>query len=282
MSNQVSVLRRLMDSVAGLASGSYVPDSPERLAHLIWKGEGVPRVIHQVYGLWEDGPLPTRFRALVAGWKRQHPRWLHVLWDKDQVHALVQRKFPQVWELFRRFPRGAMQAQVASYLILNTFGGVYADIDAGPVGSLDRLLEEHPKARAFVPVEAVLTPQEADRRGQEHPIREGQPEHPMRLGNHFLIFPPGHGILAEIVGRVMERSIETVTEDDYDVEYITGSDALTQAVHDHKDRFPDLVLLPRRTADRYLSHRGRGEWRRLRDNLEWVVPGVPRPRPRRP
>jgi mannosyltransferase OCH1-like enzyme len=55
----------------------------------------------------------------VAGWKRRHP---DVLWDKDQVHALVQRKFAQVWELFRCFPRGGMQAHVASYLVLNTFG----------------------------------------------------------------------------------------------------------------------------------------------------------------
>lgn len=86
----------------------------------------IPPLIHQT---WKDAEVPERFAAAQASWRRHHPEWEYRLWTDADLEDFVARQFPEYLELYRSYPDHIQRVDAARYMILNHFGGVYADLD---------------------------------------------------------------------------------------------------------------------------------------------------------
>lgn len=224
------------------------------------KDGSLPRLIHVVFGLWDEGGLPWRYRSVLAGWRRHHRGWGVVLWDCESAARLVEEAYPHLAGVYHGFSRPVQRSDLLRYLLLHRFGGLYVDLDLECRASLVPVLEGHPQGRMFVLVETTLTPQRAGEIGQDQPIRDRRPELPERIANFFLAAAPAHPVLAEVIELVQERAPLPVACD-YDVLYTTGPDVVTEVVQRHRGR-PDLVVLDQALARRHVAHRHFGTWRR--------------------
>jgi Glycosyltransferase sugar-binding region containing DXD motif len=88
----------------------------------------IPRIIHQVWiqGLYET---PRRYRRWAATWAELNPGWEHRIWDETSLISLMTGLDPRWLEVFSSQPDTLGKADVARYCLLQTFGGVYADMD---------------------------------------------------------------------------------------------------------------------------------------------------------
>lgn len=98
----------------------------------------VPRIVWQTHKsgeyIREHGVLLrcAKSWAECAGWERR----FHSDEERD---AFVKEKFPGFWTVYTRLPLEVMKADLWRYMILYTFGGVYADADTVCVGGARQL-----------------------------------------------------------------------------------------------------------------------------------------------
>jgi mannosyltransferase OCH1-like enzyme len=103
----------------------------------------IPRVLHHIWRAPPGGPpgVPARFDAYRESWRRHHPHWEFRLWSREEIDALVEERYPWFRKTFWRFARDIQRVDCGKYLILFTYGGVYADLDTECVRPLDPLLD---------------------------------------------------------------------------------------------------------------------------------------------
>ena len=89
-------------------------------------GMAIPKIIHQ---LWKDDIVPERYVALVETWSRFNPGWERRLWTDKDLLALVEDRYPDLLAIYVGYTRNISRADLGRYLVLQTFGGVYADLD---------------------------------------------------------------------------------------------------------------------------------------------------------
>jgi len=143
----------------------------------------IPPILHQ---MWRDAAPPARFDAWRASWGRLGPHWERRLWTDATLEAFVAEHYPAFLATYRGYPLPIMRADAARYLLLEHFGGLYADLDSECLGDFDPLLEES---------RAVLA---------EEPAAHGQAALaasralPRLLSNAVMLSPPGHAFWAEV------------------------------------------------------------------------------------
>jgi mannosyltransferase OCH1-like enzyme len=89
----------------------------------------IPRIIHQIWGMRDDGKMPARFQESEASWRQNNSDWTYILWRRDSIDRLIQDHYPHVWELYRSYPEWIQRADASRYLILHRHGGIYSDHD---------------------------------------------------------------------------------------------------------------------------------------------------------
>jgi inositol phosphorylceramide mannosyltransferase catalytic subunit len=89
----------------------------------------IPRIIHQIWGVRDDGEMPAQFHESEASWRLNHPDWTYILWRRDSIDRLIQDHYPHVWDLYRRYPEWIQRADASRYFILHHHGGIYSDLD---------------------------------------------------------------------------------------------------------------------------------------------------------
>jgi hypothetical protein len=98
----------------------------------------IPTVLHQ---LWKTEDTPQRYAAFRESWPRRNPGWKMRLWTDRDLAALVEQRYPELLDLFRGYADDICRADLGRYLILESFGGVYADLDCECLKPLAPLLE---------------------------------------------------------------------------------------------------------------------------------------------
>ncbi|MBL4806284.1 MAG: glycosyltransferase [Rhodobacteraceae bacterium] len=99
----------------------------------------IPKIIHQT---WKNHDLPVP-RDLPESWQTLNPGWEYRFWTDEDLHAFVENEYPDMWPLYQIVEKPVQKADIARYLIMHKFGGVYADIDTRCVGKLDILEDEN-------------------------------------------------------------------------------------------------------------------------------------------
>lgn len=96
----------------------------------------IPPFIHQV---WTTDRIPDRFAAFRDSWIRHHPDWSYRLWTDADIFAFIEVNEPAMLPVFNAHTRAICRADIARYLILKRYGGLYVDVDfecLRPVGPL--------------------------------------------------------------------------------------------------------------------------------------------------
>jgi mannosyltransferase OCH1-like enzyme len=179
----------------------------------------IPKILHQSskYFTWEERRLARRARALMPGWKYQY--WT----DQDNL-KLVEQIYPTKLDEFVIFPHGVIKSDVARYLYMYQYGGIYFDTDF----------------RFFLPIkDAWLSHQCILGIEDEHmPELGGGP----KLGNAFIGSEPGFALWTELVDSIFTGFRKG------EISYawqLSGPYALTAFLRHHK-RYAEMVTtLPR-------------------------------------
>jgi hypothetical protein len=97
----------------------------------------IPHIIHQT---WKSHEVPEPLARFQARWRELHPGFQYRLWSDADNDAFVRSEYPDLYGLYRSFSREIYRADLARYLYLAHFGGVYIDLDIEPLRPLDAFL----------------------------------------------------------------------------------------------------------------------------------------------
>lgn len=161
----------------------------------------------RIYQTWKTKELPPGIRQVIKKMMELNPTYTHYLYDDVEMSAFVHQHFPgEIACAYDMLNIGASKADLWRYLILYKFGGVYLDIDAAIVKSLDTLIRPDDTA--------IITREQF----------EGL------FNQWILIFRKGHPLLKEIINQCV-KNIENRTTNN--ILHLTGSTVITKAINKH-------------------------------------------------
>ena len=99
----------------------------------------IPQIIHQIW----HSPEYDRGDGTPQSWKSFNPDWEYHLWMDQELEEFVAEDYPDLLDTYQSFPHVVQRADLARYLLLHRFGGVYADMDTDCLAPLDQLIDEH-------------------------------------------------------------------------------------------------------------------------------------------
>ncbi|MBB5754533.1 glycosyltransferase [Prosthecomicrobium pneumaticum] len=146
----------------------------------------IPKIIHQT---WKSADVPEAFRAWQAGWRARHPDWDYRLWTDRDLLVFVAAHYPEHLASFTAYRNGVERADAARYMLLEHFGGVYADLDAECLAAFDPLLTER----------RVVLCREPGEKAREIGSSRGLP---FLVFNGVMASPPGHPFWRHVRSRL--------------------------------------------------------------------------------
>ncbi len=102
----------------------------------------IPAILHQT---WKTADIPEQFQKYAASWLSLNPGWRHHLWTDQDCRFLVRDRYPGLLDLYDSYGSNVNRADVARYLMLHHYGGLYADLDTECLRPLDSLLHGSPQ-----------------------------------------------------------------------------------------------------------------------------------------
>eukprot|EP00055_Hartaetosiga_balthica_P017976 m.126105 g.126105 ORF g.126105 m.126105 type:complete len:231 (+) comp9434_c1_seq3:142-834(+) len=192
--------------------------------------------------------------VMLAGtmdrWKKVNPAWEVKLWRNEDVKALWLSKYSRykdVWE--KALP--IQRADIGRLMIIDTFGGLYADLDCMPSKNIDDIFDSsgfrHVMHDTVVCLEDDKTPEQMAGTAK-WAIRKGVPEYHRRVANYVFWAKPGAATIQEALKLAIRRVRTTdkkfyhyqgknnqVLNNPYAIIYTTGPDVLTEATFSLKN-----------------------------------------------
>ena len=108
----------------------------------------IPKIIHNI---WIQGynELPEKNKKNHIEIKKLNPDWDFIIWDNAMILQLLE-KYPKILYTYKNVDKlsgivnsRATQSDIARYVILKEFGGLYYDLDFECVSSLNELFQEN-------------------------------------------------------------------------------------------------------------------------------------------
>ncbi|PWC40661.1 hypothetical protein TSO352_00735 [Azospirillum sp. TSO35-2] len=149
----------------------------------------IPRLIHQT---WKNDEVPPEFRPLQRSWIERNPGFAYRFWTDDDIARFIASEHPALLPVFQGYADPIARIDLARYLILRRFGGVYADLDCECLRPLDGLLDGHGFVVGVEP-EAHGALEKAVQRGLSR-----------ILCPSFLASVPGHPFWDHLLARLVE------------------------------------------------------------------------------
>ena len=89
--------------------------------------------------------MPETWEKNLEEWKKKNPDYQVILWNKKMADNLLDTKYPDLKNMYYSYKYNVQRADVIRYLIMNTYGGIYSDLDIYPnypIGPLVNLYEQ--------------------------------------------------------------------------------------------------------------------------------------------
>jgi len=177
----------------------------------------IPKILHQTSRCMSPEEIRLRRRA-----QSKLPGWEFRLWSDAANEALVKHSFPQYIDQYRSIKRGVVKADIARYMYLSVFGGIYLDTDYKILRPID---DETLSYACVLPISR-------------------NSESIFRLGNAVLGSEPGHPFWDDFIAKIFgEGRIADLAESR--IEAVTGPEGLTEFYLLNKNRYSD-VYCPQR------------------------------------
>lgn len=158
-------------------------------------GPRIPYVVHQ---MWKSAALETHSQDAVecaAILKSMSPDFLYILWTDWQIMDLIKSRYPGHFNYFLKLNLNIKRADVARYLILHRFGGLYVDLDVELRAPASQLL--NPPTVTFMSY-----------RSKEFELKSIEPF----AGNALFACTPKSPIMRAVLHQVMTHSNQASTD----------------------------------------------------------------------
>jgi len=106
------------------------------------------RLVHQT---WRTALVRPDQAGYVSSWAAQNPGYTYVFWDDVDSRLLVSTFFADFLPTYNAYSTPVQRADAARYLLMEVFGGIYADMDFEATRPFDDLLGAHQIAVAPEP-----------------------------------------------------------------------------------------------------------------------------------
>lgn len=182
------------------------------------------------------------------------------LWEREELAELAEEYHPGLWKEVMALARPVMAVDILRWLVLWREGGLYWQLGCIPWVPLGEFAPERPEVECRLWTENIMTAEEC-RKMAEKPIREGVPEEPVRVCIGVIWCRRGAEFARRMVEFLLERARKWTPKEDYDVLYITGNAAMSEAW----DRFgkgdPHTELVGLAETRRMVRWQYHGMWR---------------------
>ena len=185
----------------------------------------IPKIIHQT---WKDEDLPKGFQVLSETWREMLPGWEYRLWTDEMNREFVRTHYPDFLEKYDAYPKNIQRADAIRYLLLQTYGGLYVDLDF-------ECLEP----------EFITLLEDADFVAGKEPYA-----HAKRYGIEYIICNalmasvPNHPFLAHVIHRMINHSKGWDVRHGGDILSSTGPFLLTDAYNSYSDKNDLKIIEP--------------------------------------
>lgn len=106
----------------------------------------IPKIIHNI---WIQGyeNLPNENKTNYANLKKMNPDWDFMIWDDEMIKQLL-KKYPPIYELYNKntytvYEKDSIKSDIARYIIMKEYGGLYFDIEYKCNMSMDHLFNDN-------------------------------------------------------------------------------------------------------------------------------------------
>jgi hypothetical protein len=205
----------------------------------------IPKTIHRIVGFISDdmqsnNQIVTNTEFEFKDWRREDI--YKILSDSEKI-------------VFDGYKRIIQKIDFSKYIILKYYGGIYIDMDINFHKSIIDLYNENKDVDLFF--EETTLSEEFQKRTSEYKIRNGLPEHRLRISAHILM---SHKDSENIKGilKICESRKDLNIQEDYDILYTTGPDVVSE----YFNTTPNLRYIDRKVCDEYFEHLCKGHWRR--------------------
>lgn len=176
-------------------TNSVVTNNIPKIIHLIWVGENDP---------------PSYFNLHFRKWKELMPDWELRVWRNEDITL---QHFPEdIIQLLKTVKKGAQQADIMRYFIMEKYGGVYLDSDITPHKTLESLIQI-PDAKVILCHDLELTWQYISigffAAEPNHPLFKlcAQLCYAVKLNTEDVHMQTGPRLLGEAVSRITDNKI---------------------------------------------------------------------------
>lgn len=198
----------------------------------------IPKIIHQI---WYQGEanIPDHLRDYRQSWIHKHPNYQFVLWDQPKIESLLDKMNIEIKELYHAYDLMIQRIDVAKYIILYVFGGIYIDMDVKCLKSLDTIYNAHPDKNVILSLCPYnffhsLVLKLVGLRSNENLINNG-----------VIACVPQHPLLEAIIVQAMKNKdtlLKVLRKNFLHIFYTTGPVMVTQAFREFKND-SDIAIL---------------------------------------
>jgi mannosyltransferase OCH1-like enzyme len=100
----------------------------------------IEKIIHQIWYQGED-KCPEKFKSGIESWKINHPDWHYMFWDENKMKSLIQQDYSEYYESWQNFNYMHQRIDFFKYILMDKYGGCYADIDSTSLKTINPLLK---------------------------------------------------------------------------------------------------------------------------------------------
>ena len=242
----------------------------------------IPLILHQI------GPtnqIPDYLQGCSDSWSTWNPSIRRLHWTDLSLREFVADQAPSFLSMFDAFPHGVCKADLGRYLLLLSFGGIYADLDCQCLQEIESLLDGRQLVIATEPKEHL----------QQKNVQAR--ELTQIVCPSFIASEPGHPLLLDVLSTLRDLDPAAVIDTD-DVLDCTGPFLLSRVFANNpsydehlipsKQIYPfskadcwqgrvfDPLFWSERTRHSFVAHYWDGSW--FRPAQQWRS-GVPRQAP---
>lgn len=99
----------------------------------------IPQIIHQIWYQGENN-IPSSYPNYSKSWKKLNPNYKYMFWDKDKIENLITSHYPYLIQQYTSYDKIIQKIDMAKYIILHYYGGIYVDLDSEALKPIDNLI----------------------------------------------------------------------------------------------------------------------------------------------
>lgn len=224
----------------------------------------IEKIIHQI---WYQGEseYPEKFQKGIESWKTNHIDWQYMFWDEKKMKSVIRKDYPQYYKKWSDFHYMHQRIDFFKYILMDKYGGMYADIDTISLKSVNPLLKYDINGETII-VSKMTETFVSDIVGS--------------INNGIIISSQGHPFWKWYMAKIMKQCNKTWWTKFSEIENTTGPSFFSKCILEYKgegitvlnsNAFEpcyggDPYCIP--GSDSYANHKHEQTW--VHPGLQWI------------